>query len=142
MIKNTILRLIIISILVGCGSTITNSDVTQQPYMLPLQVTPLSNPEFTIDILNSGQVEISGTGVPGTPIKIVDVGELSTLAYTTVSQKGIYRINVPPLTINQWIGIQLDTDHPSNFRIEQFFGCKNCKDIPTIGILLVDGYVR
>lgn len=116
------------------------------PYCTPVVVSPVPcNDELITTITEPVRVSdttISGTGVPGLPIIIMDItADGKPLGRTTIGNDGTFSITVDAdeLELRHRIAIHLDDLSGTDFRQEDFFPCG--EHLPFFGLVLDSTFV-
>lgn len=95
-------------------------------------------PDFTIDVrVLAGARQVSGSGPPNVPIRLVDVTEAGQeLATTVVGVDGRFVFSLSdPLVAGHSVGLQIGDLTGTQFSYEDFVYSDRYYDRPSIGIL-------
>jgi len=151
------LSMLVLLSLTGCRTPVSSPSPTPQtsPLVSPLPVSdsPVMTPlpaidpalvEFQLDgPLMAGEMQVSGTGVAGVPIIIMDVSRIAEIGRGTVGQDNRFSITTgEPLVAYSIIGVMVDETRPSPYTVEQLPCGETCRDQPHVGLLLVRAPVR
>ena len=118
--------------------------VSDSPVMTPLPTADPALVEFQLDgPLMAGETQVSGTGVAGVPIIIMDVSRMTEIGSGTVDSDNRFSITASePLVAYSIIGVMVDATRPSPYAAEQLPCGETCRDQPHVGLLLVRAPVR
>jgi hypothetical protein len=135
--------------LLGCHDQVSQVS----PLASPLRHSPVSSPTPAGDLtqvefylnepLIEGDTRVSGGGVAGVPINIVDVSRMVIIGSGTVGQDNRFSIKTnEPLVAYSIIGVLVDESRPSPYTMEQLPCGETCRDQPLVGKLLSRAPVR
>jgi hypothetical protein len=118
--------------------------VSDSPVMTPLPIAEPALVEFQLDgPLLAGDTQVSGTGVAGVPIIIMDVSRITEIGSGVVGQDNRFSITTSePLVAYSIIGVMVDQARPSPYTVEQLPCGETCRDQPHVGVLLARAPVR
>lgn len=140
-LKVVVLNLLLV--LLGCKGPAPQmsplaSPLPTSPIATPLPPTAQALPEFRLDTpLQVGDTRVSGVGVAGVPILIIDVSRMTELGYGTVDKDNRFSVKIQePLVKYSIIGVMLDESRTSPYTAEQLPCGETCRDQPLVGRLL------
>jgi len=102
-------------------------------------------PKFTIDEpIKVADRQISGTGLSGVTIKLIDVTSSGqNLGETTVGSDGIYKFDVAgKLKMGNWLAVQLGSSQSAGINPDDFISGPGYQDTPFVGVIFVSAHVQ
>ena len=145
------LSLCLLLSLAGCRSPVPGTSPLASP--MSDQISPVMTPiptveqvldEFRFDEpLLAGETRVSGTGLAGVPIIIMDASRITEIGSGTVGEDNRFSIMTnEPLVAYSIIGVIVDESRPSPYTVEQLPCGETCRDQPHVGLLLARAPVR
>jgi hypothetical protein len=95
-------------------------------------------PDFTLNTpVKSADAEVSGSGPPGVPIKLIDISSAGeTIAENTIGPDGTFKFDVSgKLVAGNWIALKLGSVEGTGLDPNKFLSGPDYSDMPFVGTI-------